>query len=84
MDVDTVSNRNLSMVDASTGVVEAAARMRAEHVGDLIVVEHRAGRRVPIGILTDRDITVAIVATWSRRDGSARNGVARARTAPYR
>lgn len=50
------------MVDAKTVVVEAAARMREEHVGDLIVVEHRAGRRVPVGIITDRDIVVAIVA----------------------
>jgi predicted transcriptional regulator len=49
-------------VAADTGIVEAAARMRMEHVGDLIVIEHRAGRRVPIGILTDRDIVVAIVA----------------------
>lgn len=62
MNVNTVCNHNVAMVDPKTGVVEAAARMRTEHVGDLIVVEHRAGRRVPIGILTDRDIVVAIVA----------------------
>jgi CBS domain-containing protein len=31
-------------------------------VGDLIVVEEDAGRRVPVGILTDRDIVVAVVA----------------------
>jgi len=62
MNVNTVCNHNVSMVEASAGVVEAAKQMREEHVGDLIVVEHRAGRRVPIGILTDRDIVVAIVA----------------------
>ena len=62
MNVNTVCNHNVATVDAHAGVVEAAARMREEHVGDMIVVEHRAGRRVPIGILTDRDIVVAIVA----------------------
>jgi CBS domain-containing protein len=62
MSVKTVCNHNVATVDVKTGVVEAAAQMRTEHVGDLIVVEHRAGRRIPIGILTDRDIVVAVVA----------------------
>jgi predicted transcriptional regulator len=62
MNVNTVCNHNVSTVRPDTGVVEAARQMREEHVGDLIVVEHRAGRRVPVGIITDRDITVAVVA----------------------
>ena len=62
MDVNSVANHNVSMVEAHTGIVEAAAQMREEHVGDLIVVAHRAGCRVPIGILTDRDIVVSVVA----------------------
>jgi predicted transcriptional regulator len=62
MDVNSVANHNVCMVEPHTGIVEAAAQMRAEHVGDLIVVAHRAGRRVPIGILTDRDIVTSIVA----------------------
>jgi CBS domain-containing protein len=36
--------------------------MREEHVGDLVVVEEREGRRVPVGILTDRDIVVGVLA----------------------
>jgi CBS domain-containing protein len=43
-------------------VVDAARRMRTSHVGDLVVVEERDGRRVPIGIVTDRDIVIAAVA----------------------
>jgi predicted transcriptional regulator len=62
MDVNSVANHNVSIVEAHTGIVDAAAQMRAEHVGDLIVVAHRTGRRVPIGILTDRDIVTSIVA----------------------
>lgn len=69
MDVNSVANHNVSMVEGHTGIAQAAAQMRAEHVGDLIVVEHRAGRRVPIGILTDRDIVMSIVAKGVSPDG---------------
>jgi CBS domain-containing protein len=36
--------------------------MRQEHVGDLIVVETRGSATVPVGILTDRDIVVGVIA----------------------
>ena len=61
MAVSAVCNHNVATIERGAGVVEAAARMRAEHVGDLIVVEQRGARRVPVGILTDRDIVVAVV-----------------------
>ena len=62
MSVSALCNHNVATIGRNDGVVEAAARMRGEHVGDLIVVEERGGRRVPVGILTDRDIVVAVVA----------------------
>jgi CBS domain-containing protein len=37
-------------------VIDAARRMTAEDVGDLIVVENIGGRVHPIGIVTDRDL----------------------------
>lgn len=36
--------------------------MRDNHVGDVIVVEHRGNKHLPVGILTDRDIVVEILA----------------------
>ncbi len=36
--------------------------MRQYHVGDLIVVEYRENYRIPIGILTDRDIVIELIA----------------------
>lgn len=39
----------------------AAMLMRKHHVGDLVVVEP-AGERVPVGIVTDRDIVVSVIA----------------------
>lgn len=41
---------------------EAARLMREHHVGSLVVVEERDVGRVPIGMVTDRDITVAVIA----------------------
>lgn len=62
MAVSSVCNYNVATIERDADVVEAAERMRSQHVGDLIVVEERAGGRAPVGILTDRDIVVAIVA----------------------
>ena len=40
----------------------AAVMMRQYHVGDVIVVDQFDGSRVPVGILTDRDIVVSVIA----------------------
>ncbi len=62
MTVDTICNHNVATIRADAGVTDAATRMRAEHVGALIVTELRDSVETPIGILTDRDIVVAILA----------------------
>jgi CBS domain-containing protein len=62
MTVSALCNHNVATIDRNAGVTDAAARMRGEHVGDLIVVDERGGRRIPVGILTDRDIVIAVVA----------------------
>jgi predicted transcriptional regulator len=36
--------------------------MRNHHVGDLVVVDEADGRRTPVGIVTDRDIVIGVVA----------------------
>ena len=43
-------------------VRDAAEAMRRHHVGALVVVDEPNGERLPIGMLTDRDIVVAVVA----------------------
>ena len=43
-------------------VREAARLMREQHVGCLVVVDDAHAGRVPVGMLTDRDIVTAIVA----------------------
>ena len=44
------------------GIAEAARLMRQYHTGDLIVVDQVDGERVPVGIVTDRDIVVEVLA----------------------
>ncbi len=51
--------RDVVTIDPDASVLEAARLMRAEHVGDVVVTG--PGRR-PVGILTDRDIVVSVVA----------------------
>ena len=48
---------------ALASIAEVAALMRRHHVGDVVVVDNQQdGARVPIGIVTDRDILVETLA----------------------
>ena len=62
MRVGEFCNRDVVIVGKATQVLEAAQLMRSHHVGDLVVIEERAGKRIPVGIITDRDIVVEMVA----------------------
>ncbi len=62
MTIGEVCNRNVVCATRDTTVVEAANLMRHNHVGDLVVVEESDGRRTPLGIVTDRDLVVEVVA----------------------
>jgi CBS domain-containing protein len=62
MKMGQLCNRNVVYIAKGEPVLEAARRMREEHVGALVVVEERAGRRVPVGLITDRDIVVGLLA----------------------
>ncbi len=62
MSVGDTCNRAVVVVEHDAEVLEAARLMRRFHVGDLVVVEPRDGMRVPVGILTDRDLVVEILA----------------------
>jgi predicted transcriptional regulator len=60
--VSEFCNREVVIADQATTILEAAKLMRSEHVGDLVVTDNRNGRPVPVGILTDRDIVVELLA----------------------
>jgi CBS domain-containing protein len=62
MTAGDICTRNVVVAPKTETIVDAAKRMRSSHVGDLVVVEIRGGRLAPIGIVTDRDIVVSVVA----------------------
>ncbi len=62
MTVGAICTRNVAVAPRTEMIVDAAKRMRTSHVGNLIVVENRNGRHIPIGIVTDRDIVISVVA----------------------
>jgi CBS domain-containing protein len=41
---------------------QMAELMRNAHVGDLVVVEHHNGEPIPVGIVTDRDLVLQVIA----------------------
>lgn len=61
MSVGQVCNREVIIVKRHEGLVDAVKLMRKHHVGDLVVVEERSGKNVPVGIVTDRDILIRVV-----------------------
>lgn len=62
MRVSEYCNREVVVLEQEASVTEAARIMREYHVGDVIVIRSQQGKRIPVGILTDRDIALEIVA----------------------
>lgn len=62
MPISEFCNREVVFTTRRTPITEAAQLMRQHHVGDLVVVDELDGNRVPVGIITDRDIVVEIIA----------------------
>ena len=62
MPVSEICNREVVIARRDTSVNEAAKLMRQYHVGDVIVVDEKSGQRIPVGIVTDRDLVVEIMA----------------------
>ena len=62
MAIDECCNTKVVCCGADTPIPEVAALMRKHHVGDVIVVEEKQGLRIPVGIVTDRDIVIETTA----------------------
>jgi len=62
MSIGNIRTREVVVARRDTTVSEAARLMRNHHVGDVVVVDELDGRKVPCGIVTDRDIVIGLVA----------------------
>ena len=52
-----------------TSALEAAKLMRHKHVGDVVLVSDPEQERMPVGIVTDRDLAIEVLGTG--RDASS-------------
>jgi CBS domain-containing protein len=62
MPIGEFCNRDVVFATREMSIPEAAQLMRQHHVGDLVVVDETDGKRLPVGIVTDRDIVIEIIA----------------------
>lgn len=62
MPISDICNREVVIAQREDTALEAAKLMRKHHVGDVLVVEARNGVQVPVGIATDRDLVMEILA----------------------
>lgn len=62
MPVSECCNVDVVCCDADTAVTDVAGLMRRHHVGDVVVTEDQGGKKVPVGIVTDRDIVIETIA----------------------
>jgi CBS domain-containing protein len=62
MSVGELCSRVVTVVRREESIMAAARLMREQHVGNVVVVEAEGDGQRPVGILTDRDIVVELVA----------------------
>lgn len=62
MNAGDICTRDAIIIYREDSALEAARLMRQYHVGDVIVVDRHSGQNVPVGIITDRDIVLELVA----------------------
>ena len=62
MRIGEICTREVVYCGRDANVTEVAQLMRNHHVGDLIVADTRDGMLVPVGIVTDRELVVRVLA----------------------
>jgi predicted transcriptional regulator len=62
MSVGLFCNRDTAIAQRGDSILEAARLMRQWHVGCLIVVERDDRGVRPVGIVTDRDLVIEVLA----------------------
>ncbi len=81
MSVGQYCNREVVIAPQDMSIKAAARLMRERHVGDLVVVEEETAAAFPVGVVTDRDLVIEVLAqdvdpeTVSLKDIMSRNPV---------
>jgi CBS domain-containing protein len=62
MAIGEICSREAVFIAGNESCADAARLMREHHVGSLVVLREHAPPRVPIGMITDRDLAVGVMA----------------------
>ena len=62
MNIGELCKREVIIIERDDSILKAAKLMREYHVGDLVVIERQDIGNVPVGIITDRDIVIEVIA----------------------
>ena len=62
MHIGEICTRSVVTCRRDASAPEIAQLMRDRHVGDVIVVDEHEGQLTPVGIVTDRDLVVQVMA----------------------
>ena len=65
MKVIDLAVRHVETITAQVSITECAKAMRQQHVGSLVVIDQNG---MPVGMITDRDITIEVIATGKNPD----------------
>jgi len=68
MKLKNFCRKDVAVTEPGATLREASLLMRNRHVGALVVAESRGGALRPVGIVTDRDIVVAVIAPGARAE----------------
>ncbi len=62
MPIGEICTREVVVASRDTSVLEAAQLMRQHHVGAVVVADAVNGKRKPVGMITDRDLVIEVMA----------------------
>lgn len=62
LNVGSIASRVVVVAEPRTPVARVAQLMRENHIGAVIVIEDAAPRNRPVGLITDRDLVIEVLA----------------------
>jgi CBS domain-containing protein len=63
MNAGDLCTREVVVAEREATVLEGARLMRTHHVGGIVVIDKLNDKKIPVGMVTDRDIVLEVVAT---------------------
>lgn len=68
MSVQAICQKDVVTVERHSPLIEVSQQMQKHHVGSVVVTENFEGKKIPCGIITDRDIALALGSSGKPQD----------------